>query len=86
MNFPLDGTNVEIVAPFDMIQAEAVVFQDSDDIMVRPVKNAMRHSALHSGKSVIPNLNGRRDRFVSRELIPKVEILCIRFLIERSGA
>lgn len=86
MQLAFDSTDVEVMTTFDMIQSEAVVFQDPDNITVRPVESTTRHSILHASKSVVSNLNGRRNRFVSCKFVPEVEILRIGFLIEWCGA
>ena len=75
-----------MMASFYVIQAESVVFQNPNHIAVAPVESAARHTALQSCKSVVFNLNWRRNRLVGSQFLPKIQVLRIRLLIERRRA
>ena len=59
-----DRADVEVMAPLDMVQSETVIFQDPDYITVRPVEGATWHIALYTSKSVVSDLDGRRNRLI----------------------
>lgn len=56
MHAPIHHSNIKVVTPLNMIQMKPVVFQDSDDIVERPIEDALGHT-LDPSKSEIFYLN-----------------------------
>ena len=56
--------DVVMMTAFDMIQSEAIILQNPDNIVECPVEYPLGHTRLHTSDSVILHLNWRRDGFI----------------------